>query len=141
LIFMKGNAKIKKQIRDVCEISTSAKEVKAFFHPYQKDYRMIRDLILTSSREGDIILDPFSGGGSVPVACQKLNRQFIGFEIDPQYYKVSLERLSDKTSTLPTAIPTGEFNKDLTATALPLPKCPSDTSLNPDIKSNSEFCS
>ena len=101
LIFMKGKAKIKKQIRDVCEISTSAQQVKAFYHPYQKHEKFLKDLILTSSREGDIILDPFSGGGSVPVACQKLNRQFIGFEIDPQYYKISLDRLSDKTSTLP----------------------------------------
>lgn len=53
------------------------------------------------------------GDGSVPLACQNLNRQFIGYEIDPQYYKISLDRLSDKTSTLPTdSIPTGEFNKD-----------------------------
>ena len=115
LVFMKGNAKIKKQIRDVCEISTSAQQVKAFYHPYQKHEKFLTDLILTSSREGDIILDPFSGGGSVPVACKELNRQFIGYEIDPQYYKLSLERLSDKTSTsaTPTFVSQKEFNISL----------------------------
>jgi len=48
--------------------------------------------------------------------------------------------ISDKTSTLPTAIPNGEFNKDLTATQqVASPKCPSDTSLNPNIiKLNSQ---
>ena len=46
--------------------------------------------------------------------------------------------LSDKTSTLPTAIPMGEFNKDLTATQqVATPKSASQTSLNSDIKLNS----
>jgi site-specific DNA-cytosine methylase len=49
-----------------------------------------------------------------------------------------LFNLSPILSTLPTAIPTGEFNKDLTATQqVASPKCPSDTSLNPDIMPNS----
>jgi len=96
LIFMKGTAKIKKQIRDVCEISTSSKQVKEFFHPYQKHEKFLRDLILTSTKEGDIVLDPFVGGGSVPVGCIKLNRKFIGFEIDKGYYDIANQRLSQE---------------------------------------------
>jgi len=95
LIFMKGNAKIKKQIRDVCEISTSSKQVKAFYHPYQKHEKFLKDLILTSTKEGDIILDPFIGGGSVAVECIKLKRNYIGFEIDTKYFDICINRLKE----------------------------------------------
>ena len=95
LVFMKGNAKIKKQIRDVCEISTSSKQVKAFYHPYQKHEKFLKDLILTSTKESDIILDPFIGGGSVAVECIKLKRNFIGIELDEKYVKVAQQRIKE----------------------------------------------
>ena len=107
LVFMKGNAKIKKQIRDVCEISTSSKQVKAFYHPYQKHEKFLRDLILTSTKESDIILDPFMGGGSVAVECIKLKRNYIGFEIDKKYSDIAIKRLSEK-SLLPLDVNTKE---------------------------------
>jgi DNA modification methylase len=94
IIFTKGNPKIKKQIRDVCEISTSSKEVKSFYHPYQKDFRIIRDLILCSTKEGELVLDPFMGGGSVPNACINLKRNFIGMELSEEYCKIANERLT-----------------------------------------------
>jgi site-specific DNA-methyltransferase (adenine-specific) len=110
-------------------------------HPTQKTEEIFEFFIQISSKEDALVLDAFSGSGTFAIASLNTNRQFIGFEIDPQYYKISLERLSDKTSTLPNSNPNGEFNKDLTDFQKENPKCPSDTSLNPDIKSNSEFCS
>ena len=106
-------------------------------HPTQKPVALFEYLIKTYTNEGEIVLDNCMGSGTTAIACINTNRQFIGYEIDTQYYKLSLERLSDKTSTLPTAIPTGEFNKDLTATQqVASPKSASQTSLNPDIIRN-----
>lgn len=64
------------------------------FHPTQKPIKLIERLILASSNEGDIVLDPFMGGGSTAVACIKQNRHFIGFEIDTNYYNACLNRIN-----------------------------------------------
>lgn len=64
------------------------------FHPTQKPIKLIERLILASSNEGDIVLDPFMGGGSTAVACIKQNRHFIGFELDTNYYNACLNRIN-----------------------------------------------
>jgi site-specific DNA-methyltransferase (adenine-specific) len=116
------------------------KNDKLGIHDVSKPVALFEYLIKTYSNEGNLILDNCMGSGTTAIACINTNRQFIGFEIDPQYYKISLDRLSDKTSTLPNGNPNGEFNKDLTATQqVATPKCPPDTSLNPNIKSNLGF--
>ena len=51
-------------------------------------------LIENSSKEGGTVLDPFMGIGSTGIACQKLNRKFIGFEIDEHYFNIAKERIS-----------------------------------------------
>lgn len=53
---------------------------------------MIEKLILTTSREGDIVLDPFMGSGTTAAAAAKHNRRYIGFEINPEYVAVSRKR-------------------------------------------------
>ncbi len=63
------------------------------YHPTQKPQKLLQRLILTSSNENDIVLDPFMGGGSTAVACALLNRNYIGFEVEREYYQKSLERL------------------------------------------------
>lgn len=62
-------------------------------HPTQKPQKLLARLLLASSNENDIVLDPFMGGGSTALACINNNRQYIGFEIDQTYYTKSLERL------------------------------------------------
>ena len=62
-------------------------------HPTQKPVRLLERLLLLVSKDGDLILDPFSGSGSTAVACINLCRQFIGCEIDEEYYKLSVKRL------------------------------------------------
>lgn len=64
------------------------------FHPTQKPLKLIERLILTSSNENDVILDPFMGSGTTAASCQINHREYIGFEIDDKYYNKSLERIS-----------------------------------------------
>ncbi|MGL5254600.1 MAG: DNA-methyltransferase [Brevinema sp.] len=62
-------------------------------HPTQKPEKLLAKLILASSNEGDTILDPFSGSGTSLVTAKKLNRRFIGSEINPYYAAIARRRL------------------------------------------------
>lgn len=62
-------------------------------HPTQKPEKLIAKLILASSKEGDLVMDPFSGSGTTAVVSQKLGRRFLGFEINPEYCAWTLKRL------------------------------------------------
>ena len=72
----------------------------ARFHPTQKPQKLLERLLLASSNEGDLVLDPFMGGGSSAVACIATNRNYVGFEIDKEYYENSLIRLSQMSLPL-----------------------------------------
>lgn len=63
------------------------------YHPTQKPQVLLDRLILASSNEGDVVLDPFMGGGSTAVSCVSNKRSYLGFELDEGYYQKSLERL------------------------------------------------
>lgn len=63
------------------------------YHPTQKPQKLIERIILASSKENDIILDPFMGSGNVEIVCKKLNRDFIGIELDKNYFNIAEERL------------------------------------------------
>jgi len=54
------------------------------------------NFIKINTKEGDIVLDPFMGTGTVAKACKELKREFIGFEINPEYIKTSNKRLSQE---------------------------------------------
>lgn len=63
-------------------------------HPTQKPIKLIEDLLLIHSNEQDLVLDCFSGSGTIALACKKNNRNFIAFELDETYFKKSIERLN-----------------------------------------------
>lgn len=69
----------------------------AGFHPTPKPKALIRQLIKNCSNEGDIVLDCFMGSGTTAVACKETNRQFIGFERDPEFYAICMKRLQQTT--------------------------------------------
>lgn len=69
-------------------------------HQTQKPVRLMERLLSLVTEEGNVILDPFSGSGSTALACQNLNRKFIGFEIDKEYYEKSLERIKNNVTQL-----------------------------------------
>jgi DNA modification methylase len=62
-------------------------------HPTQKPLGLIKSLILKHSKEGDLILDTFSGTGTTAVACIETGRKFICVERDEKYYQLSKSRL------------------------------------------------
>lgn len=62
-------------------------------HPSEKPVELLELLVLNSSVQGDLILDFAMGSGSTGVACCKANRDFIGIEIDPEYFAIAQERL------------------------------------------------
>lgn len=64
-------------------------------HPTQKPYEYIKGLVELSSREGDLILDPFMGSGTTCVVAKELGRQYIGIELDSEYFKIANKRLED----------------------------------------------
>lgn len=64
-------------------------------HPAEKPVDLIKRLIRVSSKENDIILDPFLGSGTTAVAAKDLNRKYIGYEIDSEYFNITKERLEE----------------------------------------------
>ena len=68
------------------------------FHPTQKPVALLTYLIRTYTNEGDIVLDNCMGSGSTGVACVQTNRNFIGFELDEQYFKIAKERIEKESA-------------------------------------------
>lgn len=64
-------------------------------HPTIKPLDIIQNLVVNSSQEDDIILDPFLGSGTTAVACVNTNRHYIGFELDKDYYNIACKRLDE----------------------------------------------
>ncbi|RNC29485.1 MAG: DNA adenine methyltransferase YhdJ [Candidatus Dichloromethanomonas elyunquensis] len=62
-------------------------------HPTQKPEGLIERMVLASSNEGDVVLDPFSGSGTTLRVCQQLSRNCIGIEINPEYINMASCRL------------------------------------------------
>ncbi len=62
-------------------------------HPTQKPVRLLERLLALTTCEGDLVLDPFSGSGSTAIACINTGRQFIGIEIDEEYYTDAKRRI------------------------------------------------
>lgn len=68
---------------------------KGRFHPTQKPLALISDLIIKHSVEGDVVLDCFAGSCTTGVAAGLNNRQFIGCELDADYFKKAEDRLKE----------------------------------------------
>ena len=62
-------------------------------HPTQKNVETMEWLIERLTNERDVVLDPFMGSGTTGVACQNLNRRFIGYELDENYYSMANKRM------------------------------------------------
>lgn len=73
---------------------------KGRFHPTQKNLQLIKDLIIKHSNEGDTVLDCFAGSCTTGAAALSLNRDFIGCELDPDYFKKASKRLESVQGAL-----------------------------------------
>lgn len=67
-------------------------------HPTQKSEKLLAKLILASCPEGGLVIDPFLGSGTTAVTASKLNRNYLGIEINPQYAAWALKRLERAVS-------------------------------------------
>lgn len=72
------------------------------YHEAQKPVELIEFLIKLTTKESQIIMDTFMGSGTTAVASKNLNRQFIGFEINPAYVEIGNQRLQNEKINLPT---------------------------------------
>ena len=61
-------------------------------HPTQKPEELLKRIILASSNENDIILDPFSGSFTTSSVAVKLNRKAIGIDLNPDFFKIGIRR-------------------------------------------------
>jgi len=75
--------------------SLNQKDKKKYNHPTIKPLNILQNFIINSSKEGEIILDPFMGSGTTAIACMNTNRNYIGFELDKGYYDIILERIKN----------------------------------------------
>lgn len=96
LFFRKGKAKpindftSRDNIKVIMPKKSSGK-----LHITQKPLDFIEKLITNSSISGDVVLDPFMGSGTTGVAAKNLNRDFIGIELDLDYFNIALERIEN----------------------------------------------
>ena len=82
-----------KQMKDVWETSlTKPSEKKYGKHPTQKPIELLERIILASTDENDLILDPFSGSGTTGIVANKLNRKYIGIEKEIEYLELTIRR-------------------------------------------------
>lgn len=65
------------------------------YHPTQKPVKLIEHLIAVHSNPGDLVVDPFIGGGTTAVACRNTGRKCVGFEQDVDIFKTCTGRLDD----------------------------------------------
>src|SRR5919107_83898 len=63
------------------------------YHPTQKPLRLVRRAIAASSREGDLVFDPFCGSGTTGVAAKELGRFFVGAEKEEEYAELAARRI------------------------------------------------
>lgn len=74
-----------------CSVVTGSKR----FHPTQKPISLMEYLVCRHSNPGQTILDPFMGSGSTGIACVNTNRNFIGMELDCDYFKIAEQRINE----------------------------------------------
>lgn len=83
-----------KQMKDVWSGSLTPKREKEFGkHPTQKPEYLLEHIILSSTKPGDMILDPFVGSGTTCVVAQKFGRKFIGIDREKEYLEIAMGRL------------------------------------------------
>ena len=99
LFFRKGKGKKINNCGTSDILSISNKKTKdkdgKNIHDTEKPIELMEVLVNNSSQENELVLDPFMGVGSTGLACIKNNRNFIGIEIDEEYFTIAKERIGE----------------------------------------------
>ncbi len=82
---------------DIKQLTYKSKELisRDFLNTIQKPMKLIERIVQASSKEGDVVLDPFAGVGTTFVVCKEIRRNFIGFEINPDFIAVCNKRIRE----------------------------------------------
>ena len=72
--------------------------LKAKYHPTQKPLEIFKRIINLSSKEGNVVIDPFLGSGTTAIAASMLGRKYIGIENNEKFFKIAEERIKRETS-------------------------------------------
>jgi len=91
-----------KQLRTVWDIPNNKEKIEIKFgkHPTQKPLRLLKRMILISSKKGQNCFIPFAGAGSECVACVEKGLNYLGFEIDKNFIEIAEKRLNNSKSRL-----------------------------------------
>lgn len=85
-----------KQMRSVWSINTLGSNEKIHGkHPTQKPLKLLERIVLSSTNEGDLVLDPFTGSSTTGIAAHKHGRHFIGIDTEKDYLDLSIKRFQD----------------------------------------------
>lgn len=95
--------------RDVWHINTGSYSG-AHFATFPEE--LVKPCILAGSREGDTVLDPFMGAGTTAVVCEKMGRNYIGTELNPEYVAMAEKRIADTKLEMEYGIKAGQAPKD-----------------------------
>lgn len=83
------------EMHDVWDIyAVRISEKKFGYHPTQKPEKLLERIILATSKEGDLVLDPFLGSGTTCYVAKKLNRRYIGIEKETNFFKIAEARIA-----------------------------------------------
>jgi site-specific DNA-methyltransferase (adenine-specific) len=93
--FTENKAYTHKYPKAILEVSNASQKGKV--HPTQKPLLLMEYLIRTYTNENELVLDFTMGSGTTGVACKNLNRDFIGIELDKDYFEIAKERIEKHT--------------------------------------------
>jgi site-specific DNA-methyltransferase (adenine-specific) len=123
-----------RQMKSVWTIPPPDREEKQFGkHPTQKPVALLERILLASSHEGDLILDPFLGGGTTLVSALRLRRQAIGCELDAAFITLALRRLCSDLVQVQISLACLHFDLDPPSRSVDRSKC---TSIAPRMSPN-----
>jgi site-specific DNA-methyltransferase (adenine-specific) len=96
LFFRKGKAKPINDMTSRDNINVvMPKKSTGKLHITEKPLDLIEKLVFNSSTDNEVVLDPFMGSGTTGVACKNLNRNFIGIELDENYFNIAKDRIEN----------------------------------------------
>ncbi|RLC72747.1 MAG: hypothetical protein DRI26_02330 [Chloroflexi bacterium] len=99
LVFGKGDPRVRKRGTDLVSCFELPCVVEKIGNSLFKPTAATMQLLEMFSREGDLVLDPFAGFGSIPLVCELFKRRWIAFEINPRWYEIGAEFIRKRQVT------------------------------------------
>jgi site-specific DNA-methyltransferase (adenine-specific) len=113
-----------KQMKSVWEIKPPETWEKRYGkHPTQKPVALLERILLASSREGDLVLDPFSGSGTTALAALRTRRTAIGLELSYEFLSLTIRRLCSDMVQIELSVSFFQFSLDLFPDRMDRSKC------------------